>query len=153
MKIFEEEDPFDPVEDPEPSPLPSAPGRPEPAPARGRSAGILLLFVIDLALAGASAGGLLLIAGARAYLVKDSSDFGSEMSDALVGLQALTVAGLVLTAGFLLSALGVLSLTRIGYRLQVLWAILVCFTLVGIPYAVAVLVFLRRPSTHERFFA
>ena len=83
----------------------------------------------------------------------NSPEFGSELTDAILGLKILTMAGWVLAGGFLLSALGVLSLRPIGYRLQALWAFLLCFTVVGIPYGAAVLLYLRRPATHSRFFA
>jgi len=149
MKIFEEGGPLDPLEEQEP-PLPP---EPETYPvARGRSAGILALTIADLALAVLAAGAVVFLIAARSYLLTESSDFGTEMSDALVGLRVLITAGCVLAVGFLLSGLGVLSLTRLGYRLQALWALLLCFVLVGIPYGLPVLLFLRRPATHARFF-
>ena len=71
----------------------------------------------------------------------------------LTGLQVLTVLCVTLAAGFSVSALGVISLTRIGYRLQALWCLLVGLTIVGIPYGLTVYMFLRRPSIQARFFA
>src|SRR5262245_15338818 len=150
MKIFEEGGPLDPLDEPE-RPLPP---EPETYPvARGRSAGILALTITDLLLAGLASGAVLFLIAARSYLLTQSSDFGTEMSDAVLGLRVLITSSCVLAVGFLLSGLGVLSLTRLGYRLQALWALLLCFGLVGIPYGLPVLLFLRRPSTHARFYS
>jgi hypothetical protein len=146
MNLFEEGGPLDPDEIPEPA-------APEVAPSPGRSLGVFLLVFIDLALAGLAVGGAFFLAGARAYLLADSSDFGTEMSDALTGLKVLTLLCWVLAGGFAVSGLGVLSLTRIGYRLAALWALLVCVTVAGLAYGVPVLVFLRLRSTRERIFS
>jgi hypothetical protein len=159
MRIFEQGEPLDPVEEAEEPELvggtdvPRVRGYIAPDEARGRSLGIFLLTAADLALGGLALGGALWFHGARGHLLTDSADFGTEMSDALLGLRVLITIGWTLAGGFLLSALGVLSLTRLGYRLQMLWALLLCLTVAGIPYGAAVLVYLRRPVTHSRFFA
>ena len=158
MRIFEQEGPLDPVEEEETPDASAGTGAPEvrgyiaPDVARGRSLGIFALVAVDLALAGLALLGVGFLGGARGYLLTDSPDFGTEMSDALVGLRVLVTIAWSLAGGFLLAALGTLSLTRLGYRLQALWAILLCFTVAGIPYGAAVLAYLRRPSTHSRFF-
>ena len=153
MRIFEEGGPLDPVEEPERTPFRFEYDVPQVPVERGRSLGVLSLVVVDLVLGGLAVGSLFFLWAARAYLLKDSPDFGSEMSDALIGLRALITAGGVLAGGFLLSALGVFSLTRIGYRIQALWAILLCATVAGLAYGLPVLLFLRRRATHARFFA
>jgi len=158
MRIFEPEEPLDPADEaaaPVPSPgtgVPEVRGYIAPDVARGRSLGIFILFAVDLGLAGLALLGVRFLGGARGYLLADSPDFGSEMSDALVGLKVLVTIAWALAGGFFLAALGALSLTRLGYRLAALWAILLCVTVVGIPYGAGVLAYLRRPSTHSRFF-
>jgi hypothetical protein len=153
MRIFEEGGPLDPEETPEPPPPSPELEAPEAAPARGRSIGVFVLVLLDLALAGAAVGAVFFLAGARSYLLTDSSDFGTEMDDAMRGLSFLSRAGWVLAGGFLLSALGTLTLSRIGYRLQALWAVLLCLTIAGAAYGIPVLVFLRRRDTRDRFFS
>jgi hypothetical protein len=153
MRIFEKGGPLDPDEEAAAAPLPDEPDLLEAPEARGRSLGIFLLVGADLALGTLALVAIFWLFGARGYLVTESSDFGTEMLDALLGLKILVAIGSVLAGGFLLSALGVLSLRPIGYRLQALWAILLCLTVVGIPYGVVVLAFMKRRSTHARFFA
>ena len=58
--------------------------------------------------------------------------------------QGLPVLVVVLIGGFTISSLGVISLTRLGWRLQFLWALLLCLTIAGLPYGVPALVFLGR---------
>jgi len=169
MRIFEAGGPLDPVEEADPAKpavkieeiqTPSG-GREAPrvrvpiareAP-RGRSLGILLLALADLALSALCVAGVFWLLGARRYLLFDSPEFGTEMSDALTGLKVLVTAAGVLAGGFALSALGVLTLTRAGYRVQMLCALLLCLTLAGIPYGLAVILYLRRSETRARFFA
>lgn len=153
MRIFEKGGPLDPEEEAEVAPLPDVRYAFVPPAARGRSFGIFLLIAVDLVLGGLALVAALWFVGARGYLFTDSPDFGNELADAVLGLKILTTIVWVLVGGFLLSALGVLSLRPIGYRLQSLWAVLLCFTVVGIPYGAAVLLFLKRPSTRDRFFA
>ena len=153
MRIFEEGGPLDPVEEEKRAAEPEDLRAWRAPEASGRSRGIFLLFLIDLVLAGLSGGAVWWLFGARRYLLNDSAEFGTEMADALVGLRVMTIAAGVLAGGFLLSALGVLSLSRLGYRVQMLWALLLCVTLVGLPYAIPVLLYLRRSETHARFFA
>ena len=114
--------------------------------------GIWILTLTNLIFAGLAAGGLLFLAAAEKYLINESAEFGSELNAALYGIWALRICSYVLIGGFSISALGVISLTRLGWRLQVLWALLLCLTIAGLPYCVPTLVFLRRSSTRARFF-
>jgi len=153
MRIFEEGGPLDPTVDPPPAaPTEEIRSWKAPEPASRRSLGLFALFAADLVLAGLAVLLVWWLFGARRYLLNDSAEFGTEMDDALRGLKSLSIAGWILAGGFALSALGVLTRTRAGYRVQVLWALLLCLTLVGLPYGIAVILFLRRPETHARFF-
>lgn len=112
--------------------------------ARRRTSGIWALAILNVLLGALAVLGILFVAAAQGYLVSESAEFGSEMEAAQTGLLVLRIAFYALTAGFVVSALGTISLTRIGLRLQFLWAVLLCLTLVGAVYGLPVLVFLRR---------
>jgi hypothetical protein len=147
MRIFEvndEEEAFEPGR--------RAEGYSE-ARAAGRSPGIWILTVLNLLLAGLCAYGIVFLAGARQYLTGDSAQFGASLDTTLAGLTILRIACFALVVGFALSALCVISLTRVGFWLQILWALVACATIAGIVYALVVLVFMLRRPTRDRFFA
>ena len=121
-------------------------------PAVGRSLGIWLLVLADLALAALALFGVRIVSGASEYASQNSADIGSELEAALAGLTVMRIGLYALAGGFIVSALAAVSLTRIGYTIQLLWAVLVCLSLVGLPYGVPALVFLARKTTRARFF-
>ena len=113
-------------------------------PSRARTAGIWVLTLVDLALAAACVGAFLFLGQAHSYLLGESAEFGSELDAANLGLWILRIACVVLAVGFVLAAIGVVSMSRLGWRLQRLWAVLMCLTIAGLPYGIAALVLLHR---------
>ncbi len=120
-------------------------------PRRGRSLGIWVLVAVNLALAAAAFFFLRYLAGAEKYLLTESADFGAELQSAQTGIAVMRVGAYVLLGGFLLSALGILSLTRIGRFLQLVWALLLCLSVAGLVYGVPVIVLLLTRGMRERF--
>lgn len=123
----------------------------EAVPPGRRSLGIYLLALLNLLLGVLALCGLEYIAGAQAYALKNSPEIGADLEAALAGLGAMRACLYLLAGGFGISALAVLSLTRAGFGVQVLWAALLCLTLVGLPYGLPTLVFLLRSGTRARF--
>ena len=117
------------------------------APARTRAVWILTL--VDLALAGACGGIYYFLGQAQAYLLGDSPEFGADLDAATLGLRIMRIACLVLATGFVLSALGTISASRFGWRIQRLWAALMCLTVAGLPYGIGALIVLRRAQRAE----
>ncbi len=148
MKIFQDEPGEDAARED-----PGLSGESAAVRERGPSRGIWALAVANLLLACLSFLGLRFLAGAERYLINDSVEFGSDLRAALAGLLVLRILAYFLAGGFLVSALGMISLTRLGWRLQKLWALLLCLTLVGLVYSIPVLVFMRQAGTRSRFFS
>ena len=143
-----------------PDELPGQPAESLPGPVEGmaapeppgRSVGIFVLVLLNLLLAGLCILALRTIAGAHEYGIKESADIGSDLEAMLAGLDVMRIALYTLAAGFAASALAVLSLWRIGWLVQALWAVLMCLSVAGLPYGLPVLVFLFRRRTRARFF-
>ena len=121
------------------------------APSARRTRGIWAIVLANVLLTGLALLGSWFIAGAERYLINDSAEFGTDLQAAQVGIQILRICCFLLVAGFFLSALGVVSMTPLGWRIQHLWAFFLCLTLLGLPYGVAVLIFIRRPEMRDRF--
>jgi len=123
-----------------------------PSSGRRRSLGIYLLALANLLLCALALLSLRLLAGAEQYALKDSPEIGADLDAALAGLSAMRWGLALIAGGFAASALGVFSLTRIGWWAQFLWAALACLSLLGLPYGLPALVFLLRETTRARCF-
>lgn len=118
----------------------------------GRTTGIWALAIVNVLLAVLAVLAVLFLSSAQSYVVNESAEFGSELDAAVVGLLVMRIACYALMGGFLLSALGMVSMTRVGFRVQYLWALLLCPTLIGAAYGVPVILFLRRAPIRARYF-
>lgn len=128
------------------------PGRAGPE-TDGGSAGFAILGLVALNL-GMVVGMFMLlrhILGAERFLLEESAELGGDLAATLTGLRVLRVAVYVLIAGFGLSAIGMVLRSRRGRVVQVVWAVLLCVTLIGAVYAIPVLLILRRPAVRARF--
>ena len=142
-----------------------------PRPARRRSIGIWLLALLDLALAGLALRGLRFVGGAESYLRGTSADIGSDLEAAYAGIHLARYLLLVLIGGYILCALGVVSMTRFGRGIQILWSLLIglgvvafalvapelglvtraALALVAIVYGTGIVVFFARSSARARY--
>lgn len=131
--------------------LDAEPPPPGPSIPRRRTKGIHGFALVNLLLTILSVCLLRVVSGADHYARTEAADIGTELEAALAGLWVLRIGLIVLAAGFTISALGAVSLTRIGWRAQLLWAILVSLSVVGLLYGIPALLFLLRSDTRARF--
>ena len=123
----------------------------ESAPGRNRSAGIYTLAAVNLFLAALALLALRIVSGAEEFALTQSADIGSDLEATLLGLSVLRIGLYIVVGGFALASLATLSLTRIGWIIQIFWATAVGLTLAGIPYGVPVLAYMLRARTRARF--
>ena len=109
------------------------------------------MAVIQVAIAAGLAWWLMELFFARGWEIEKSFDVEEELQAAVTGLNVLITLAVAGVCGFALSALGVLSLSRIGWRLAVAWAALLTLTGVGAAYGLPALVWLLAPPTRSRF--
>ena len=113
---------------------------------------IWALATANLLLAGGAYLFTRYLAGAESYLLAGSSEFGSDLQAAQAGLGLMRAAAWVLIAGFIFAGIGLMTRSRAGYAVQLLWAALLCLTLAGLVYGLPAIVILRARAVRERFF-
>jgi len=139
-----------------PSPGPGTPiGRPAAAEledgSRGRGLGLWLLAGLQIAIAAGLLGWVGTLNSARGWELERSFDVDEELQAALTGLDLMIRVAVIAAGGFLLSALALITLRRLGWFLAVGWAVLMTVTGLGAVYGLPALVCLFAPSTRARF--
>jgi hypothetical protein len=137
-----------------PSPGPGTPiGRPAAAEledgSRGRGLGLWLLAGLQIAIG--LLGWVGTLNSARGWELERSFDVDEELQAALTGLDLMIRVAVIAAGGFLLSALALITLRRLGWFLAVGWAVLMTVTGLGAVYGLPALVCLFAPSTRARF--